>query len=137
MTTSTASRTFWTQRLLVRTTIVAIAAFATHNVAWIAHELGGADAWPRALELVYLISLMVWVPAFLLVLYGKRALRSQVLEDERSSALFARAHMAALVIVIVAQIPFFFVAVPSHVLAQVTVTTAIVALFGAYAWLDR
>jgi hypothetical protein len=36
-----------------------------------------------------------------------------------------------------AQIPFFYLAVPAQVLAQITVTTAVTALFASFAWLDR
>jgi hypothetical protein len=34
-------------------------------------------------------------------------------------------------------VPFFFFDVPAQALAQLTVTTAVVALFSSYAWLDR
>jgi hypothetical protein len=126
---------------LTTTAAVSLVAYLIHNGAWIAHELSGAAAWPRALERVYLVSLVLWVPGLLATLWMKRASRRQspgiVLRDERSDAQFARAHMIALVIVLLVQLPFFVVDIPSRVLAQVTVTTCVIALFGTYAWLER
>jgi hypothetical protein len=126
---------------LTTTAAVALVAYLIHTGAWIAHELSGAAVWPRTLEAVYLVSLLLWVPGLLATLWMKRAIRRDspeiVLGDERSAALFARAHMVALVVVLLVQLPFFVVEIPSRVLAQVTVTTCVIALFGTYAWLDR
>jgi hypothetical protein len=117
-----------------------VTAYAVHTLSWVAHEIQGG-AWPRWLELTYLGGLVVWVSGFLLTLLARsrmrRASRSRPVGDERTDALFIRAHQIALVVVLLAQAPFFFLTVPVQVLAQLTVTTGVVALFGSYAWLDR
>ena len=119
----------------------AVAAYAVHTAAWISHQLSGATAWPRWLELTYLTTLLVWVTAFVLALVARSRLRRAagrpILGDERTAAVFLRAHQVAMVIVLVMQVPFFVVPIPAPALAQLTVTTAVVALFAVYAWLDR
>jgi hypothetical protein len=123
---------------LVALTVVA---YAIHTAAWISHQVQGTGMWPRWLELIYITGLVVWVTGFTVTLWVRsrlrRALIQPVLGDERTSAVFLRAHQAALVVVLLAQVPFFVISVPAQALAQLTVTTAIVALFAAYAWLDR
>jgi hypothetical protein len=119
----------------------AVVAYAVHTAAWITHQIGGAAAWPRWLELTYLITLFVWVGAFGLALYTRSRLRKAagrpILGDERTHALYLRAHQVALLVVVLMQVPFFVVTIPTQALAQLTVTTALVVLFAAYAWLDR
>lgn len=119
----------------------AVIAYAVHTAAWISHQIGGAAAWPRWLELTYLTTLLVWVTAFALALYARSQLRRAAgrpaLGDERTAAVLMRAHQVALVAVLLTQVPFFVVSIPTPALAQLTVTTAIVVLFAAYAWLDR
>jgi hypothetical protein len=132
--------TSFTPAILSALTVTAIAAYGLHSVAWIAHEVEGGP-WRRWLELVYLVTLFVWVPAFVTALFGKARLQKStprvVVEDERTGIVFAQAHQVALVVVLCMQIPFFFITVPTNVLAQVTVTTCVVALFASYAWFDR
>jgi len=119
----------------------AVLAYAVHTAAWISHQLNGGTAWPRWLELTYVATLVVWVTAFVLALFARSRLRKAagrpILGDERTAAVFMRAHQVALVVVLLAQVPFFVVPIPAQALAQLTVTTAIVVLFAAYAWLDR
>ena len=119
----------------------AVVAYAVHTAAWIAHQISGAAAWPRWLELTYLATLLVWVGAFALALFTRSRLRKAagrpILGDERTAAVYMRAHQVALLVVVLTQVPFFVVSIPTQALAQLTVTTAIVALFAAYAWLDR
>lgn len=123
---------------LVGTSVVA---YAIHTASWIAHQIDGGTAWPRWLELTYLTTLLVWVTAFALALFARSRLRKEagrpVLGDERTASVFMRAHQVALVVVLLTQVPFFVVHIPTQALAQLTVTTAVVALFAAYAWLDR
>ena len=96
---------------------------------------------PRWLELTYLITLFVWVTAFVLAKVARLRLRKAegrpILGDERTAAMFMRAHQVALLVVLLIQVPFFVVPIPTPALAQLTVTTAIVVLFATYAWLDR
>jgi hypothetical protein len=119
----------------------AVVAYAIHSSSWIAHQIDGGTAWPRWLELLYLATFVVWVAAFVLALVAKSQLRRTtprpIVDDERTAAVFMRAHQAALVVVVLAQVPFFFITVPAHVLAQLTVTTSVVVLFATYAWMDR
>ena len=119
----------------------AVLAYAVHTAAWISHQLDGGTAWPRWLELTYLTTLVVWVTAFVLALLVRSRLRKAagrpILGDERTATVFMRAHQVALVVVLLAQVPFFVVPIPTQALAQLTVTTAVVVLFAAYAWLDR
>ena len=121
--------------------VVTVVGYAIHTAAWISHQVRGGGNWPRWLELVYLIAMLVWVTAFVLTLVARSRLRRAgnrpVLADERTAAVMMRAHQTALVVVLIAQVPFFVVPVPAQALAQLTVTTAIVALFSSYAWLDR
>jgi hypothetical protein len=139
MTTESRS-TIFTPAILSALTATAIVAYAVHSTAWIAHEVEGGP-WRRWLELIYLVSLFVWMPAFVIALFGKARLQKTtppiVIEDERTGIVFAHAHQVALVIVLCVQIPFFFITVPTNVLAQLTVTTCVVALFASYAWFDR
>ena len=132
--------TVFTPAILSALTATAILAYAVHSTAWMVHEIEGGP-WRRWLELIYLISLVVWVPAFVIALFGKARVQKTtprvVVEDERTGIVFAQAHQVALVIVLCMQIPFFFIEVPTNVLAQLTVTTCVVALFASYAWFDR
>ncbi len=119
----------------------AAVAYAVHTAAWILHQLEGGATWPRWLELTYPSTLVVWVGALLLTRVIRSRLRKAagraVLGDERTAVLFTRAHQVALVVVVLVQIPFFVLSIPAQALAQLTITTAIVALFVAYTWLDR
>jgi hypothetical protein len=120
----------------------AIVGFTVHAAALIAHEVMGDLAWPRWLELVYLVSLFVWVPAGAAVLWIKARLKHAsvdvILDDERSQALFTQAHVVAVLVVLIMQLPFVVgVDVPAKALALLTVTTCVVTLFATYAWLDR
>jgi hypothetical protein len=132
--------TIFTPAILSALTATAIVAYAVHSTAWIAHEVEGGP-WRRWLELIYLVSLFVWMPAFVIALFGKARLQKTtpcvIVDDERTGIVFAQAHQVALVIVLCVQIPFFFITVPTNVLAQLTVTTCVVALFASYAWFDR
>ena len=134
------ARRIVTPSALVGIIAITVVAYAVHTTSWIVHEIQGGG-WARSLELTYLAALIVWVTGFILTLVARSHLRRAspraIIGDERSGALFLRAHQLALVVVVVAQIPFFFVVVPTHVLAQLTVTTAVVSLFAGYAWLDR
>lgn len=118
-----------------------VLAYLIHTAAWISYQVQGGRSWPRWLELTYVTGLVVWVTAFIVTLLVRSRLRrasnQPVLGDERTSAVLMRAHQAALVVVVLAQVPFFVVAIPAPALAQLTVTTAVVALFSSYAWLDR
>lgn len=122
---------------IIATTVIA---YAIHTTSWIAHEVQGGD-WVRWIELTYVATLIIWVTGFALALMAWKHLRKTSpranVGDERTNLLLLRAHQQALVIVLLAQIPFFFFEVPAHVLAQLTVTTAVVSLFGSYVWLDR
>jgi uncharacterized membrane protein len=119
---------------------VTVLAYAIYTFSWIAHEIQGG-AWVRWLELTYLVALIVWVTGFALVFVVRRRLRQDaprtIIGDERTGQLFMRAHQVALIVVVLAQIPFFFLAIPTQVLAQFTIATAVIALFASYAWLDR
>ena len=119
---------------------ITVIAYAIHTTSWIVHEIQGG-VWPRPLELTYVVTLIVWISALGLTHVARRRLRrvspSVVVGDERTGTLFLQAHQLALVVVVLAQIPFFFIDVPARVLAQLTVTTGVVALFASYAWLDR
>jgi hypothetical protein len=122
---------------------VAIGGYVVHTAALVTYELMGAQDWPRVLELIYLVSLLIWVPAFTLALWGRAQARREVPGviggEARTNLLFARAHAVALVVVLVLQLPFIFFGldIPAKALAQITVTTCVMALFGAYAWLNR
>ena len=120
---------------------VTVTAYAIHTAAWIAFQARGGAAWPRWLELTHLTALLVWVTAFGLTLVAharaRKAFDRRVLGDERTATLLLRAHQVALVVVMLAQVPFFLIAIPTPALAQLTVTTAVVVLYSAYAWLDR
>jgi hypothetical protein len=126
--------------VLVGLVAVTVVAYAVLTISWIVHEVNGG-AWARWLELTYLVGLIVWLGGFALTLVVRKWLRQAeprtVIGDERTGALFLRAHQLSLVTVVLAQVPFFFIAVPAQVLAQFTVTTAVVSLFAMYAWLDR
>jgi hypothetical protein len=119
----------------------AVLAYAVHTATWVFHQLDGGTPWPRGLELTYLTTLLVWVTAFVLALVARsrirRAAGRPILGDERTAAVFMQAHQVALLVVVLAQVPFFVVTIPTPALAQLTVTTAVVVLFAAYAWLDR
>jgi hypothetical protein len=124
-------------RVVIAITVIA---YAIHTVSWIVHELQGGE-WVRWLELTYLIALIAWLGGFAVVFIVRRRLRRSVpratISDERTNLIFLRAHQVAVVTVMLAQIPFFYLAVPAQVLAQITVTTAVTALFASFAWLDR
>jgi len=123
---------------LVGLVVITVVAYLVHTMSWILHEIQGG-AWHPWLEMAYLAGFIVWVSGFVLLLVGRRVLRRTpaILGDERTSLLFLRAHQVSLIVVLCAQVPFFFFDVPARALAQLTVTTAVVALFSSYAWLDR
>jgi hypothetical protein len=119
---------------------VTLVAYATHTICWVVHEIQGG-AWVRWLELTYLVAMFVWVAGFIssLVLYRhlRRNPARMPISDERTNHLFLRAHQIALFTVLGVQLPFFLVTVPTNVLAQITVTSAVLSLFASYAWMDR
>lgn len=135
------STTWFTPATQVAVTTVAVVAYAAHSVAWMGHEIAGGSAWPRALEIAYVSTLMLWVGALIVMHVGRahrrRTVPAVVLQDERTRLHFVEAHRTALVVIVMAQLPFFLLDVPTRVLAQFTVTTSVVALAAAYAWHDR
>jgi hypothetical protein len=87
------------------------------------------------------VSLFVWVPALLFALWAYVRVRPAGPEvraaDQQSAARFGQAQLATLVTVLLLQLPFFIIPVPSKVLAQITVTACIVVLYAAYGWTGR
>ena len=140
--THPSAATAFTPAHLTAAAATAILGFTVHAGALIVHEVLGDPVWPRWPELAYLVSLFVWVPAGAVVLWIKARLKHTstdvVLDDERSQALFTQAHVVAVLIVLVLQLPFIVgVDVPARALALLTVTTCVITLFTTYAWLDR
>ncbi len=137
---ATPSHRLFGPSMLIGIIAITVVAYAIHTASWIAHEVQGGD-WVRWIELIYVVTLIVWVIGFALALgawkHLRRTSRRATVGDERTNLLLLRAHQQALVVVLLAQIPFFFLEVPAHALAQLTVTTAVVSLFGSYVWLDR
>jgi hypothetical protein len=133
--------TWFTQPMQVTLTAVALVAYAAHSAAWIGREINGGTTWPPLLESAYVGALVLWIGALLVIqvgrLHRRRTVPAAVLQDERTRLQFIEAHRTALVVVLLAQVPFFVLDVPTRVLAQFTVTTSVVALAAAYAWHDR
>jgi len=117
---------------------ITLVAYATHTVCWVVHEIQGGPRW---LELTYQIAHFVSGAGLVssLVLYRRlrRSPTEMPLSDERTSQIMLRAHKVALVTVMGVQLPFFFITVPTNVLAQVTISTAVLSLYASYAWMDR
>lgn len=135
------ARTWYTPSTHVALTAVAVLAYAAHSAAWIAHQAAGGTTWPPSLETAYVGALVIGLGALAAMHSGRahrrRTAAAGVLQDERTHLQFLTAHRTALVIVLLAQVPFFLLDVPARVLAQFTVTTSIVALAVAYAWHSR
>ena len=135
------ARTWYTPSTHVALIAVAVIAYAAHSAAWIAHQIAGGITWRPWLETTYVSALVLWIGALSAVhvgrAYRRRTAPTAVLQDERTHMHFMEAHRTALVIVTLAQVPFFLLDVPTRVLAQFTVTTSIVALAVAYAWHSR
>ena len=132
------ARTWYTPSTQLALTAVAVIAYAAHSTAWIARQMAGGTTWPPLLETTYVSALVLWIGALSAIHLGRahrrRTVPTAVLQDERTRFQFMEAHRTALVIVLLAQVPFFLLDVPTRALAQFTVTTSIVALAVAYAW---
>ncbi|TDB75465.1 hypothetical protein [Micromonospora sp. KC723] len=105
-----------------------------------AHDAGGQGSWPRWWELTYVTAVALALAALAVAGWAKwRARRAgAVLGDERTVATHLRATAAALIVVLAAQVPYFFrVDVPSIAQAQFTVAAALAAYGAARLWCNR
>ena len=135
----------WLSRI-TRIDLLLVVALATHNVALIIREISYPPpmAFPRPLELVYLVSVIVMVPVAIAVVVMRARLKARlkqraglVMEDERSEHILRQAALTALAAVLAAQLPFVGVTVSSKALALITLTIGAVVFAGVSAWLDR
>ena len=118
---------------------ITVVAYLIYTGSWVVHNVRGGE-WSGWLERIYLAAFFAWVICLAATLWAKRRIKADAyrgVADERTAELMLRAHRIALVVILFVQIPFFFIAVPSAAMAQITVTTGVVALFVSYAWLDR
>lgn len=129
-----------TRRLFDVTLFVWGAAAAVNLAATGANDARQAAGWPGWLELVYLSSLLLAVPALAMAGWAKVRLKrlGAVVEDERTADTHRRSLAAALVGVLVVQLPFFFrVETPSVAQAKFTVAAALVTYGAARLWFNR
>lgn len=135
----------WLSRM-TRIDLLLVAALATHNVALIVREISYPPpmAFPRPLELLYLISFIAMVPLAITAVVMRARLKARlkkqtgmVMEDERSEYILRQAALIALAAVLVAQLPFVIVSVSSKALALITLTIGATVFAGVSAWLDR
>lgn len=116
------------------------AAAATALVTKGIHDARPADAWPRWLELVYVVAVVLAVPALLAAGWAKLRLNrlGAVIDDERTAENHWRSTGAALAGVLLVQVPFFLrVEVSSLAQAQFTVAAGLLVYGAAWLWHNR
>jgi uncharacterized membrane protein len=116
------------------------AAAAVNLAATGAIDAQQSAGWPGWLELVYLCSFLLAVPALAVATWAKLRLKrlGAVVEDERTADTHLRSTAAALVGVLAVQLPFFFrVETPSAAQAKFTVAAALVVYGAARLWFNR
>jgi hypothetical protein len=116
------------------------AAAAVNLAATGANDARQATGWPGWLELVYLCSFLVALPALAVAGWAKVRLRrlGAVVADEFTADTHLRSMAAALVGVLAVQLPFLFrVETPSVAQAKFTVAAALVTYGAARLWFNR
>jgi hypothetical protein len=116
------------------------AAAAVNLAATGANDARQASGWPGWLELIYLCSLLLAVPALAVAVWAKFRLKhlGAVVEDERTADTHVRSMAAALVGTLTVQLPYFFRAeTPSVAQAKFTVAAALVTYGAARLWFNR
>ena len=129
-----------TRRLFDVALFVWGAAAAVNLAATGANDARQAAGWPGWLELVYLCSFLLALPALAVAAWAKVRLKrlGAVVEDERTSETHLRSMAAALVGVLAVQLPFFFHAeTPVVAQAKFTVAAALVTYGAARLWFNR
>lgn len=129
-----------TRRLFDVALFVWGAAAAVNLAATGANDARQAAGWLGWLELVYLCSFLLAVPALASAVWAKVRLKrlGAVVEDERTADTHLRSMAAALVGVLAVQLPFFFRAeTPSVAQAKFTVAAALVTYGAARLWFNR
>jgi uncharacterized membrane protein len=130
----------YTHRLFDVALFVWGAAAAVNLAATGANDARQAAGWPGWLELVYLCSFLVAVPALAVAGWAKVRLKrlGAVVEDERTADTHLRSMAAALVGVLAVQLPFFVRAETASVAqAKFTVAAALVTYGAARLWFNR
>jgi hypothetical protein len=115
-------------------------AAATALVAKGAHDARTAGAWPRWLELTYVVAVLVAVPAVLVAAWARLRVRRHgiVIVDERTVGTHLQSMGVALIGVLAVQLPYFFrVEISSLAQAQFTVAAALVVYGVARLWFNR
>lgn len=105
-----------------------------------ANDAREANGWPGWLELVYLSSLLLAVPALGAAVWAKARLKrlGTVVEDERTEHAHLSSMATALLGALAVQLPFFFhVETPSVAQAKFTVAAALVTYGAARLWFNR
>ncbi|GIF42860.1 hypothetical protein [Actinoplanes xinjiangensis] len=129
-----------TRRLFDVALFVWGAAAAVNLAATGANDARQSAGWPYWLELVYLCSFLLAVPALAVAAWAKRRLKRHgaVVEDERTVDTHLRSLAAALAGVLAVQLPYFFqVETPSAAQAKFTVAAALVVYGAARLWFNR
>ncbi len=128
-------------RWLFDVALFAFGATAAANLAATgANDARQSAGWPGWLELVYLCSFLLAVPALAVAAWAKLRLKrlGAVVEDERTADTHLRSMAAALAGVLAVQLPFFFrVETPSVAQAKFTVAAALVTYGAARLWFNR
>ncbi len=115
-------------------------AAAVNLVASGANDARQTNGWPGWLELVYLSSVLLAVPALGAAVWAKARLRrlGAVVEDERTAHTHLRSMATALLGALAVQAPFFFHAqTPSVAQAKFTVAATLMTYGAARLWFNR
>jgi hypothetical protein len=129
-----------TGRLLDVALLVSAVAASVNLITSGVNDARQPAGWLSWLEVVYLCSFLLAVPALALVAWTKARLQrlGAVVEDERTADTHLRSMTAALIGVLAVQLPFFFSAeTPSVAQAKFTVAAALVAYSAARLWFNR
>ncbi|MFI6507254.1 hypothetical protein ACIBCT_06595 [Streptosporangium sp. NPDC050855] len=104
------------------------------------HDAQQGGDWPSGLELAYLLSFLLAVPALAVAVWAKVTLKRMgaVVEDERTVSANRHASTIALSGALAAQLPYFFdVTTTSGAQAKFTIAAALVSYGAARLWLTR
>jgi hypothetical protein len=131
------SSALWIPRL----ELIAAAGFVINLGALAVREIRYQGVFPRSLELLYLMSLLLLVGGVLAARVLKMRTRRRpgfVLDDERSRGVQQQAGLAALYAVLAVQVPFIMGAqITAKALALITLTAGAAVFHAARSWLDR
>ncbi|GIH73948.1 hypothetical protein [Planobispora longispora] len=115
-------------------------AAAANLIAAGVNDARQSDVWPHWLELIYLLSFLLAIPALVVAVWAKATLKRMgaVVEDERTVITNRHASAVALGGALAAQAPYFFdVTTVSSAQAKFTVAAALVSYGAARLWLNR